>query len=205
MNMATFHCGAQQLVVPSAPTNAPILVVGDSLSAEYGLKRGEGWVALLSNRLQQDHLNYSVLNASISGETTAGGRSRITALLAQNHPQLVVVELGANDALRGLSLASTQSNLTYIVQQSRAAGARVLLIGMQVPPNYGQQYNRDFEQVFAQTARAEKASLVPFLLKGIADAPNAETLFQQDRIHPLAAEHPIMLNNVWPTLKKMLK
>ena len=182
-----------------------ILVIGDSLSAEYGLKRGEGWVALLINQLEQEHLRYRVVNASISGETTAGGRSRTAALLTQNHPQIVIIELGANDALRGLPLAATQSNLVDMVRQAKASGAQTLLIGMQVPPNYGQKYNRDFAQVFAETARAEKTALVPFLLKGVADAPNADLLFQQDRIHPLAAGHPTILKNVWPVLRKLLK
>ena len=192
----------EQKTVNSEPV---ILVIGDSLSAEYGLKRGEGWVALLSNQLEQTHLHYRVVNASISGETTAGGRSRTATLLAQNHPQIVILELGANDALRGLPLAATQNNLVEIVRLARASGAQTLLIGMQVPPNYGQKYNHDFAQVFADTARIERAALVPFLLKGVADAPNAESLFQQDRIHPLAAGHPTILKNVWPVLRKMLK
>ena len=190
---------------PTPPTHATrIVVVGDSLSAEYGLKRGEGWVALLSTRLQQQHRSYQVVNASISGDTTAGGRSRLPQLLALHHPAIVVIELGANDALRGLPLAMTQDNLTAMAQAARQAGARTLLIGMQVPPNYGMDFNRQFAAVYTQVAKQQHTALVPFLLKGVADAPNANQLFQADQIHPLAQAHPTLLGNVWPSLKKML-
>ena len=184
---------------------AQILVLGDSLSAEYGLKKGEGWVALLAQRLQNEHWNYQVMNASISGETTAGGRSRIADLLKQQHPAVVIIELGANDALRGLPLQATRENLDAITQQCMASGAQTLLVGMQVPPNYGQKYNADFAQMFKQSAAQHKAGLVPFLLRDIADAPHAEQLFQADRIHPLAIAHPQILSNVWPALRKLLK
>jgi acyl-CoA thioesterase-1 len=189
----------------AAATTAPlILVVGDSLSAEYGLPRGSGWVALLEQRLLREKIAAKVVNASISGDTTSGGRSRLPALLAQHKPSHVVLELGGNDALRGLPLASTQSNLQAMAQAAKTAGARVLVIGMQVPPNYGRQYGEDFAAVFAKVARSEGTALVPFLLKGVADVPDAEAMFQPDRIHPSAAAHPLMLGNVWPVLRPLL-
>lgn len=182
-----------------------ILVVGDSLSAEYGLKRGSGWVSLLEQRLVREKIPARVVNASISGETTSGGRSRLAALLAQHKPSHVVIELGGNDALRGLPLAMTEDNLTAMTQASQNAGAKVLLVGMQVPPNYGADYAGRFAGVFEKVARANKAALVPFLLKGVADDPNPTRLFQPDRIHPREEAQPIMLANVWPELRKLLK
>lgn len=181
-----------------------ILVLGDSLSAEYGLKRGTGWVALLEQRLATEKKNAHVINASISGETSAGGRSRLPALLAQHRPSHVLIELGGNDALRGLSLAATQDNLSQMTQAAQKSGAKVLLIGMQVPPNYGQDYTERFSALFRSVAQKHKTALVPFFLKGVADRPDAAQLFQPDRIHPLAEAHPIMLDNVWPVLKKQL-
>jgi acyl-CoA thioesterase-1 len=186
-------------------TGQTILVVGDSLSAEYGLARGAGWVNLLDQRLKAEKLPVAVVNASISGDTTSGGRSRLSALLAQHKPTQVIIELGGNDALRGLPMAMTQDNLTQMTQAAQKAGAKVLLVGMQVPPNYGADYGRQFANAFAAVAKANKAALVPFLLKGIADAPDTLALFQNDRIHPKAEAHPTMLNNVWPELKKLLK
>jgi acyl-CoA thioesterase-1 len=181
-----------------------ILVVGDSLSAEYGIPRGRGWVALLSQRLAQQKAAWRVVNASISGETTSGGRSRLAALLREHKPQVVVVELGGNDALRGLPLSMTQDNLTAMARAAKAAGARVLIAGMAVPPNYGRQYGQDFQALFGRVAKAEGAALVPFLLAGVADGPDADTMFQPDRIHPKAEAHPRMLDNVWPVLKTLL-
>ncbi|QRF60023.1 arylesterase [Variovorax paradoxus] len=181
-----------------------ILVLGDSLSAEYGLKRGEGWVPLLEKRLAQQKLDATVVNASISGDTSSGGRARFAALLAQHKPSHLVLELGANDALRGLPLADTEANLLQITQSAQAAGAKVLIVGIQVPPNYGGDYTRRFEAVFAKVASTTKSALVPFLLKGVADAPNAMSLFQADRIHPTAAAQPQLLDNVWPELRKLL-
>ncbi len=183
---------------------ATILVVGDSLSAEYGLRRGSGWVALLDQRLAQQKIAAQVVNASISGDTTSGGRSRLAALLKQHRPTLVVLELGGNDALRGLPLAMTQANLGEMTRMARAAGARVVIVGMQVPPNYGRKYSDDFAALFAAVAQREGAALVPFLLKGVADAPQAEALFQPDRIHPREAAHVTMLANVWPVLQGLL-
>ena len=182
-----------------------LMVVGDSLSAEYGLERGTGWVALLQQRLAREKLPFDVVNASISGDTTSGGRSRLPALLQQHHPAVVVIELGANDALRGLPVQMTQDNLAAMTRAAKAAGAQVLLVGMLVPPNYGRKYLEDFAATFTHVAQAEKVALVPFLLKGVADAPGAEALFQADRIHPKAQAHPRMLDNVWPTLRPLLK
>ena len=184
---------------------ARLLVLGDSLSAEYGLQRGSGWVALLEQRLKKEGIRASVLNASVSGETSAGGLARLPALLRQHRPSLVILELGANDALRGLPLEAARANLTAMAQAAKKAGARVLIIGMQVPPNYGRQYSDRFAALFGDTARAEGTALVPFMLKGIADIPAAETMFQADRVHPLAAAHPIILANIWPTLEPLLK
>jgi acyl-CoA thioesterase-1 len=181
-----------------------ILVLGDSLSAEYGLKRGEGWVPLLQKRLVEQKIAATVVNASISGDTSSGGRARLASLLAQHKPTQVVLELGANDALRGLPLASTQDNLLQITKSAQAAGAQVLIVGIQVPPNYGGDYTRRFGAIFADVASSTKAALVPFLLAGVADAPDAATLFQADRIHPTAAAQPRLLDNVWPVLRKML-
>lgn len=189
----------------TARQTTTILVVGDSLSAEYGLKRGSGWVALLTQQLETAKVNAQVVNASISGDTTSGGRSRLPALLAQHKPTHVIIELGANDALRGLPLQLTKDNLTFMTQAAQKAGAKVLLVGMQLPPNYGRDYGEKFATVFGQVARANKAALVPFLLKGVADKANALSLFQTDRIHPKEEAHPIMLANVWPELKKILK
>ncbi|MDM0112189.1 arylesterase [Variovorax sp. J22R133] len=184
---------------------AVILVVGDSLSAEYGLKRGDGWVPLMQRRIAEQKIPATVVNASISGDTSSGGRARLGALLAQEKPTHVVLELGANDALRGLPLQGTQENLTQMTRAAQAAGAKVLIVGIQVPPNYGSDYTRRFEAMFAQVASSTKAALVPFLLKGVADAPDAASLFQADRIHPTAAAQARMLDNVWPELQKLLK
>ena len=190
---------------PSATVNAAtILVVGDSLSAEYGLARGTGWVALLEKKLADEKVNAKVINASISGDTTSGGRSRLPALVTQHQPSVVVIELGGNDALRGLPLTMTQANLQAMARASVKSGAKVLLVGMQVPPNYGADYSAKFAGVFATVAKQEKTALVPFFLKGVADGPDATKLFQADRIHPKQEAHPQMLANVWPQLRKLL-
>ncbi len=192
------------LGLSQAATPRTLLVLGDSLSAEYGLPRGSGWVALLEQRLAAEKQTVRVVNASISGETTFGGRSRLAALLAQHQPTHVIIELGGNDALRGLALDATRANLEWMAQQSKKAGARVLLVGMQMPPNYGADYGRRFAGLYQQVARSEKAGLVPFFLKGVADGADPTRLFQPDRIHPTAEAQPRMLDNVWPELKKIL-
>ncbi|WP_159911829.1 arylesterase [Pantoea sp. 18069] len=197
---------ATGIAAPATPAPQPVvLVVGDSLSAEYGLARGQGWVALLQQRLAKSMPQVRVVNASVSGDTSAGGRARLGSLLQQHRPTVVVIELGANDALRGLPLSGTRDNLQAMTRASQAGGAKVLLLGMQVPPNYGSAYGRDFAAVFPDVARQNKAALLPFLLAGIADAPDAVNWFQADRIHPTAAAHPRMLENVWPHLQPLLR
>ncbi len=202
------HCSLSLglLLAPglASATKRKILVLGDSLSAEYGLARGSGWVALLEAKLKQQQRDVAVLNASISGDTTSGGRSRLPALLKKEQPSHVIIELGGNDALRGLPLAMTRENLRAMVQDCKKAGARVLLVGMQMPANYGAAYGREFSGSFETVAREEKVGLVPFLLAGVADRPDAETWFQPDRIHPLAKAHPLMLEQVWKGLAPML-
>ena len=182
-----------------------ILVVGDSLSAEYGLQRGSGWVALMTERMAREHPGALVNNASISGDTTAGGLVRLPALLRQHRPTLVILELGGNDALRGLPIDTTRSNLVEMARLAKASGAKVLILGMQLPPNYGRNYGERFAALFAEVARSQGAALVPFMLKGVADVPQADTMFQADRIHPLASAHSIILGNVWPVLEPLLK
>ncbi len=181
-----------------------LLVVGDSLSAEYGLKRGSGWVQLLQERLDQNKLAFRVVNASISGDTTSGGRSRLPALLKQHTPQVVVIELGGNDALRGLPLDMTRANLAAMTQAAQAAGARVLLLGMEMPPNYGARYAQEFRDLYTTVAREHKAALLPFFLKGVADGADPLQWFQSDRIHPNEKAQPLMLDNVWPALRPLL-
>ena len=201
-------CAPAALAQAKAPAQAArtplLLVLGDSLSAEYGLARGTGWVALLEKQLAQDKLNVTVVNASVSGETTSGGRSRLAALLAQHKPTHVVIELGGNDALRGLPLDMTRDNLATMARLSREAGAKVLLLGMEMPPNYGAKYGQEFRAVFTTVARAEKTALVPFFLKGVADTKDPTALFQADRIHPNESAQATMRDNVWPELRKLI-
>ncbi|SAL41926.1 arylesterase [Caballeronia telluris] len=182
----------------SLPT---IVVLGDSLSAEYGLPRDTGWVNLLRERLAKERLDYSVANSSISGDTTSGGLARLPAILNRLKPAVVVVELGANDALRGVPLATTEANLRSIVERSQAVHAKVLLVGMYVPPNYGPDYSQKFHGVYEQLSKEKKVPLVPFLLAGIVDKP---ALFQADQIHPTVQAQPLLLENVWPNLKPLL-
>ena len=187
----------------SAPKT--LLVLGDSLSAEYGLTRGSGWVALLDKRLQQEKIGAgvtAVINASISGETTIGGKTRLPALLSKHAPDVVIIELGANDALRGLQLSATQANLQALIDMARAAKAKVVLVGMQIPPNYGADYTNKFSQLFPAAAKQNKTALVPFFLKDVADKP---ALFQADRMHPNEQAQQTLLDNVWPALKPLLK
>ncbi|MEO5845105.1 MAG: arylesterase [Caldimonas sp.] len=183
----------------------PVLIVGDSLSAEYGIVRGSGWVALLEQRLARERLDAKVVNASISGDTTAGGLARLPALLRDRKPGVVVIELGGNDALRGLPIDTTRANLQAMARLAKAAGAKVLILGMQLPPNYGRSYGDRFAAMFADVARSEGAALVPFMLKGVADIAQPESMFQADRIHPLASAHPVILANVGPVLAPLLK
>jgi acyl-CoA thioesterase-1 len=179
-----------------------ILVFGDSLSAAYGIAQSRGWVALLGEKLKQERADYSVANASISGETSAGGLARIDAALARHRPTVVIVELGANDGLRGLPLGQMQANLGTIIERSRKSGARVLLLGMKLPPNYGQDYTRAFEKSFAEIGRRYNVALLPFMLEGFAEKPE---YFQADRIHPNEEAQPLILERVGQALRPLLK
>ncbi len=191
----------------SAATNAysaskTVLVVGDSLSAEYGISRGTGWVALLEQRLKEQKVPANVINASVSGETTSGGRTRLPALLSKHKPDIVVIELGANDGLRGLPVPAAEANLRAMIDASQKAGARVLLVGNRMPPNYGRDYADKFFSMFGTVSRDVKVPLAPFMLDGVAQKPE---LFQPDRLHPVAEAHPIILGNIWPHLQPILK
>ncbi len=190
------------LAVPGYSASKNLLVLGDSLSAEYGLPRGSGWVTLLQQRLAAGEHGHQVINASISGETTAGGKVRLSELLKQHRPAVVILELGGNDGLRGLSLAATQANLREMIRSASAAGARVLLVGMQVPPNYGPDYSRRFAALYQGLGREPGVRLVPFLLAGLEDT---DKYFQPDRIHPNRYAQQVMLDNVWPVLRPLLK
>lgn len=191
--------GGMQPAQAAAPA---LLVLGDSLSAEYGITRGTGWVTLLQDRLKQERFDYTVVNASISGETTIGGKTRLPDLLSRHKPAIVVVELGANDALRGLPLQATESNLRQIVSSAQKAGAGVLLVGMRIPPNYGQDYTEKFFSLYPKLASEYKVRLVPFFLDKVMAR---QDWFQPDRIHPTAEAQPALLETVWPQLKPMLK
>ncbi|WP_078196074.1 arylesterase [Cupriavidus necator] len=191
-----------QTPAPSKAAAPALLVLGDSLSAEYGIARGAGWVTLLQDRLRQERFDYSVVNASISGETTIGGKTRLPDLLSRHRPAIVVVELGANDALRGLPLQTTEANLRNIVITAQKAGAGVLLIGMRIPPNYGQDYTEKFVSLYPKLAGEYKVRLVPFFLDQVI---TRQDWFQADRIHPTAAAQPALLDTVWPQLKPMLR
>ncbi|MBW4049572.1 MAG: arylesterase [Proteobacteria bacterium] len=191
------------LAALKGPAAMPVtLVVGDSLSAGYGLETGHGWVSLMAARMAREFPRWTVVNASVSGDTTAGGLARLPALLARDKPRVVIIELGGNDALRGLSLSNTRANLAAMAKQSRAAGSRVLLLGMQIPPNYGPAYTERFAAIYPAVARAEHAALVPFFLAGVANHPD---WFQPDNIHPTARAQPVMLDNVWRQLLPLLR
>ena len=179
-----------------------VLVLGDSISAAYGLQAGVGWVDLLAKRVAAEHPAYRVVNASISGDTTAGGLARLPALLKQHQPSIVIVELGGNDGLRGGDLKATRANLDAIVATSQKAGAKVLIVAMRMPPNYGPAYVREFNDVFTTVARERKAALVPFIFEGFGEKSE---FFQPDRIHPTVAAQQAILDNVWPRLAPLLK
>jgi acyl-CoA thioesterase-1 len=196
--------GAVLLLAAALAHSAPktVLVLGDSLSAEYGLTRGSGWVALLDQKLKAEKIDATIVNASISGETTSGGLTRLPALLAEHHPSLVVIELGANDALRGLPLAAAEANMRAMVELARKNNAQVLLVGMRMPPNYGRDYTERFFGMYKTVATQLKAPLVPFMLEGVAEKP---ALFQADRLHPTAQAHPAILANIWPKFLPLVK
>ena len=181
----------------------PVLVVyGDSLSAGYGLPQGKGWVDLLVDRLRAEQLDYRVVNASVSGETTLGGANRMANMLAQHRPVIVVIELGGNDGLRGLSLSATRMSLEKMVQAAASAGAQPLLVGMQLPPNYGTAYTEKFQALFKEVARERKVPLVPFMLAGFGEKRD---YFQPDGIHPTVEAQPLILDNIWPVLRPLLR
>jgi len=205
MNQDKLTCSIKKLVsiglfcllisiVSASYANPVILVMGDSLSAEYGLPRGSGWVKLLEAQLQKQASPWTVFNASISGETSSGGLARLPALLASKKPGLVLLELGANDALRGLSIAQTQSNLQKMIVISKQSGAKVLLLGMQIPPNYGQQYTKQFSNLYQNLSNQEGIELLPFFMAGVAEHKD---LFQSDNIHPNEVAQSILFKNVW--------
>ena len=187
---------------PAYSASKTLLVLGDSLSAEYGLPRDSGWVYLLQQQLRKEKYDLTLVNASISGETTSGGKSRLPSLLQQHKPALVLIELGGNDGLRGLSLAATQANLREMMAMSMTSGAKIILVGMRVPPNYGVDYSKRFAAMYQGLGREKNVRLVPFLLQGL---DNTEQFFQPDRIHPNQLAQPIMMENVWQILKPMLR
>jgi acyl-CoA thioesterase-1 len=189
------------MLPPAASLAATIMVYGDSLSAGYGLPQGQGWVNLLQKKLDDERVDYKVVNLSISGETTLGGKNRIAAALAAHRPAIVILALGANDGLRGQSLTAMRSNLEAMAEACRKAHARVLLVGMRLPPNYGSAYTDKFYNIFKEIAQRRKLALTPFLLEGFADQ---RTLFQEDGFHPTAQAQPLMLETVWKKLRPLL-
>jgi acyl-CoA thioesterase I len=189
-------------IAADAISNPAILVLGDSLSAGYGISVEQGWVALLQARLRAKGYGYRVVNASASGETTGGGLARLPRALSMHQPRVVIVELGANDGLRGLPVADIRANLDAIVKRSQQAGARVLLLGMRIPPNYGPVYGNAFRALFADVAARHEVPLVPFLLQSVA---LNEAMMQEDRLHPNAAAQPKLLDMVWPQLERLLR
>jgi acyl-CoA thioesterase-1 len=206
-NLKKWTVGAAAALVLAASGSAysapkTILVVGDSLSAEYGLTRGSGWVALLDQKLKAERLDARIVNASISGDTTSGGRSRMPALLNQHKPDIVVLELGANDGLRGLPVAAAEDNLRSMIALAQQNKAKVLLVGIHMPPNYGRTYTERFTGMYKELSTAMKVPLVPTLLQGVELVP---ANFQADRLHPLANAHPVILNNIWPQLAPLIK
>lgn len=199
--MAAAMTPAAHAANPPEAAKPVIVVLGDSISAEYGLPRDTGWVALMRQRLASERIDYSVANASISGDTTSGGRARMPELMLRLKPSIVIVELGGNDALRGVPLSTTEDNLRTIIEQAQQGRAKVVLVGMYVPPNYGPDYTQKFHGVYEQLSHEFHVPLVPFLLAGIADKPE---MFQSDQIHPTQQAQGVLLNNVWPTLKPLL-
>lgn len=200
--MIKFFCTILLCAAAVTAQAATLLVFGDSLSSAYGIGPREGWVTLMEERLKQRKFDYNVVNASISGETTSGGATRIEEALLRIRPALVIVALGGNDGLRGLPIPQIKDNLSRIVEAAKRRGARVLLVGMRMPPNYGPPYMREFEAVFAEVARRHKVPLVPFMLEGVAER---RELMQPDNIHPATAAQPMILETVWKELLPLLK
>ena len=207
--MAAYAQSASALATMSTPAALPakpgapnIVRDGDSLSAAYGLPQGAGWPTLLQERLKQKKFNYNVVNASISGETSAGGAARIAITVRETRPAVLVLALGANDGLRGLPVAQLRDNLAAIIKAARAVKCQVIVVGMRMPPNYGQRYTEQFQSSFTDLAKAQRLALVPFLLEGVAQRPE---LFQQDQLHPTEAAQPLILENIWKALQPLLK
>ncbi len=188
--------------MPAYSASKTVLVLGDSLSAEYGLARGKGWVSLLENQLLSAKIDARVINASISGETTASGKTRLAALLQQHKPTILIIELGGNDGLRGLGLKTTEANLRDMIKQASTSKAQVLLLGMQIPPNYGTAYSKQFAEIFTTLGKEKNVKLVRFFLTGLEDT---EKFFQADHIHPNELAQSILLANIWPSLKSLVK
>lgn len=188
--------------IPANAANPKILIYGDSLSAAYGIPQQQGWAVLLQNKLTHEKLPYDVVNASISGETTSGGLSRLPAALRQTQPGIVILALGANDGLRGLPIKEMRANLGTMIKQCKKANARVLLVGMRIPPNYGPKYTEAFSESYRLLSKQHKVSLVPFMLDNVAARTE---LIQQDGLHPNAAGQPIILENIWKKLRPVLK
>jgi acyl-CoA thioesterase-1 len=193
--------GLGLLLLSQGAAAGTVLIVGDSISAAFGLDTRLGWVTLLEQRMKQEGFTDKVVNASISGDTSAGGQARLPALLAEHKPELVILELGGNDGLRGQQPTQLQQNLASMIDRSRDAGAKVLLLGMQIPPNYGPRYTNAFKAVYSSLAEEKKVPLVPFFLEGVGGIPE---LMQADGLHPAAVAQPKLLENVWPTLKPLL-
>ncbi|MDP3776695.1 arylesterase [Methylotenera sp.] len=188
--------------VPAYAENLKIMIYGDSLSAAYGIPQQKGWASLLQQKLVSEHYQYDVVNASISGETTSGGASRIRNALSQIKPNIIILELGANDGLRGLPIESMIANLNTIIQEGKKSGAKILLVGMKIPPNYGPQYTKLFSQSYLKLSQEHQIPLVPFMLENIAAKTN---LIQDDGLHPNAIAQPLVLDNIWSQLKILLK
>lgn len=193
--------GLGLLLLSQGAVAGTVLIVGDSISAAFGLDTRVGWVSKLEQRMRQEGHDDKIVNASISGDTSAGGQARLPALLAAHKPGLVIIELGGNDGLRGQQPAQLQQNLSSMIDKSRAAGAKVLLLGMRIPPNYGPRYTRAFEEAFSTVAEEKQVPFVPFFLEGVGGVPE---LMQADGIHPAAAAQDKLLENVWPALKPLL-
>jgi acyl-CoA thioesterase-1 len=201
MRMWLMSAGLGLMLAAQSAAAGTVLIVGDSISAAFGLDTRAGWVTLLEQRLKQKGFSDKVVNASISGDTSANGSARLPALLAEHKPDLVLLELGGNDGLRGMPVAQLQQNLASMIDRSREAGAEVLLLGMQLPPNYGARYTQAFAQVYHTLAEEKKVALVPFLLEGVGGVP---ALMQADGVHPTASAQGKLLENVWPTLEPLL-
>ncbi|MWK54801.1 arylesterase [Pseudomonas otitidis] len=201
MRAGWMGCCLGLLLLAQEAAAGTVLVVGDSISAALGLETSQGWVSLLQKKLDSERLDHRVVNASISGDTSAGGAARLPALLGEHKPEVVIIELGGNDGLRGQPPAQLQQNLASMVEQSRQAGAKVLVLGMRLPPNYGKRYTDAFARVFSDVAKEQQVPLVPFFLEGVG---GVEGMMQADGIHPAASAQPKLLENVWPSLQPLL-